>query len=88
MKTFLKWSLVLLVLCGLGYGISIPLGKYLEQRNRVNWRTEKVARGNIKSVVNSTGTVKPKQQVAIGSFVSGPIREKRDKVAAERGLWE
>lgn len=34
-----------------------------------------VTRGSLISVVNSTGNVKPKLQVSIGSFVSGPILE-------------
>ena len=34
-----------------------------------------VRRGDIKFVVNSTGTVQPVQSVQVGSFVSGPIRK-------------
>ena len=32
-------------------------------------------KGNIVAVVNSTGTVKPKVEVSVGSFISGPILE-------------
>ncbi|MDB5386368.1 MAG: RND-type efflux transporter, rane-fusion protein, partial [Planctomycetaceae bacterium] len=48
---------------------------YWAQRNKPNWRTAAVADGSLISVVNSTGNVKPKLQVSIGSFVSGPILE-------------
>ncbi len=75
MKTSLRWLAVILVLCGLGYGAYIPIQQYLAKRNQVAWRTDKVAQGSIKSMVNSTGTVKPKLQVAIGCFVSGPVIE-------------
>lgn len=50
-----------------------PAMVYWEQRNVPKWRTAEVARGGIVSVVNATGTVKPVLQVAVGSFVSGPI---------------
>lgn len=75
MKKSYKWAFLILILCGAGYGVSIPVQKYLAQRGRINWRTDKVVQGDIKTVVNSTGTVKPRLQVAIGSFVSGPILE-------------
>jgi len=67
--------LVIAVLGGIGYGIQLSVQQYLAKLNRVDWRTDKVAQGNIRSVVNSTGTIKPKLQVIIGSFVSGPIIE-------------
>jgi HlyD family secretion protein len=37
------------------------------------YRTAKVRRGEIKSVVNSSGTVQPVQLVQVGAVVSGPI---------------
>ncbi len=75
MKTTIRWLIVTLVLSGLGYGTYIPVQQYLANRNRVIWRTEAVDRGSITAVVNSTGTVKPKLQVAIGCFVSGPVKD-------------
>jgi HlyD family secretion protein len=71
----IKWCIGVLVLAGIGYGASSPLQQYLENRNKVAWRTDKVVKGNIRAAVNSTGTVQPKLKVAIGSFVSGPIIE-------------
>jgi HlyD family secretion protein len=53
-----------------------PALEYLEKQNAPKWRTSDVAQGDIVSVVNSTGTIKPVLQVTIGSFVSGPIVEK------------
>lgn len=73
MRFFVKLLIVIAVLGGAGYAAYQPTMAYLAQWNRPVWRTAKVEQGNIVSVVNSTGTVKPKLKVAIGSFVSGPI---------------
>lgn len=53
-----------------GYG---PAVQYWQQRNAPKWRTAEVKEGEIISVVNATGTIKPKLQISVGSFVSGPI---------------
>jgi HlyD family secretion protein len=50
-----------------------PAVTYWQLRNMPKWRTAEVAQGDIISVVNSTGTIKPVLQVSVGSFVSGPI---------------
>ncbi len=75
MRTFLKILIILAVIGGLGYAAYLPVSRYLAERNKVIWRTAKVEQGNIVAVVNSTGTIKPKLQVTVGSFVSGPIKE-------------
>ena len=75
MMRFIRWSIILLSLTGVGYGSYVAAIDYLAKRNQVVWRTEKVAQGTIKAMVNSTGTVKPKLQVSIGCFVSGPVIE-------------
>ncbi len=49
--------------------------EYLRKRNIPEFATGKVETGSITSVVNSTGEVKPVLSVAVGSFVSGPIKE-------------
>ena len=67
--------MILLSLSGVSYGTYVGVVDYLAKANKVVWRTEKVAQGTIKAMVNSTGTVKPKLQVAIGCFVSGPVIE-------------
>jgi HlyD family secretion protein len=50
-----------------------PAMDYWQQRSMPNWKTAEVARGDIVSVVNATGTVKPALQISVGAFVSGPI---------------
>ncbi|HAA72261.1 MAG TPA: hypothetical protein DCE55_24205, partial [Planctomycetaceae bacterium] len=43
-------------------------------RNRVEWETAEVSRGDILAVVNSTGTIRPVLSVTVGAQVSGPIK--------------
>ena len=73
MRTLVKLLIVLAVLAGIGYAAYKPTMDYIAKRNRPIWRTATVEQGRIVSVVNSTGAVKPRLKVAIGSFVSGPI---------------
>ncbi len=73
MRTLVTIVIVLLVLVGIGAAAWQPLGHYWELRNMPKWRLADVGEGDIVSVVNSTGTIKPVLQVSIGSFVSGPI---------------
>lgn len=75
MRTLIKFLIILAVIGGLGYAAYRPVSRYLAERNKVTWRTAKVEQGKIMAVVNSTGTIKPKLQVTVGSFVSGPITE-------------
>ncbi len=75
MRTLLKLLIVVAVLGGIGYAAYGPIKSYWDERNKVTWRTAQVEHGSIMAVVNSTGTLKPKLQVSIGSFVSGPIIE-------------
>jgi HlyD family secretion protein len=75
MRTLL---VVLVILAAAGGGAALsyqPVVEWWQARNAPKWRTAEVAEGNILSVVNSTGTIKPVLQVSIGSFVSGPIEE-------------
>jgi HlyD family secretion protein len=71
----LRLVVSLLVVAGLGAAAYRPAMDYWAKRNRTVWRTTKVEQGNIVAVVNSTGTVKPKIEVTVGSFISGPILE-------------
>lgn len=75
MRTFIKLFIGIVILGGIGAAAYRPLATYWAQRNKPKWRTVEVVEGSLISVVNSTGTVKPKLQVSIGSFVSGPILE-------------
>jgi HlyD family secretion protein len=75
MRTFIKFLIGLALLVGVCAASYQPAMSYWAQRNKPNWRTAAVTEGSLISVVNSTGNVKPKLQVSIGSFVSGPILE-------------
>ncbi|NQU20202.1 MAG: efflux RND transporter periplasmic adaptor subunit [Candidatus Nealsonbacteria bacterium] len=75
MKTLAKIVVVLLVLGG---GCAVGL-YYLQvwwvAKNKPIFRQTEVARGDVVSVVNSTGTLQPEYTVPVGSFVSGPIKK-------------
>ena len=74
MRILLRLILVVLLLAGLaaaGHQGRIAW----EKRNRPEFRFSKVTVGDIQSVVNSTGEVKPVLSISVGSFVSGPIKE-------------
>jgi len=73
MKFFLKLLLVTAVLGVAGFYAYRPVAEYIRKQNLPQFRSEKVVKGTISSVVNATGTIKPVQSVAVGSFVSGPI---------------
>ena len=75
MKRLLLFLTVGLSLGGAGVAAYRPTIKFLEDRNRPDWRTAAVTAGDVHAVVNSTGTIKPVLSVTIGSFVSGPIEE-------------
>jgi HlyD family secretion protein len=65
----------LVVVGALGSAAYRPAMNYWSAHNRTPWRTAKVEHGPIVANVNSTGTVKPKIEVTVGSFISGPILE-------------
>jgi HlyD family secretion protein len=75
MYRFLKWAGIAIGLLAVLCAASIPIGNYLKERRRVNYREADVTRGRIVAVVNATGTVKPVRLVNVGAFVSGPIKE-------------
>lgn len=75
LKFFLKSMVVVAVLVGIGYAAWPPISRSLAERNKPRYRTAKVERSDVTSVVNATGTVKPVKSVQIGSFVSGPIKD-------------
>ena len=52
-----------------------PMREKWEERNRPNFKTEKVDRGDVVSFVSASGKIKPIETIKIGSFVSGPIRD-------------
>jgi len=72
------WIILLIVLLILGSGgfFLYQSGKaWLAAWNRPNYREVAVARGEIVSAVNATGTVQPVLRVQVGAFVSGPIEK-------------
>ena len=72
-KRLLKLFLVLLVLGGITAAAYKPAKEYWEERNRPEWRQAEVTHGDIISVRNATGQVKPIRSVEVGCVVSGPI---------------
>jgi HlyD family secretion protein len=92
MRLTIKILVGLLVLgAGSWFGIP-PLLAYWQARNKPSFREAAVNRGEVTSVVNSTGTVQPVLNVQVGSFVSGPVqtvyvdfnaRVKKDQILAE-----
>ena len=70
-----KSIVVLLILAVCGYGLNAAVQRvraYLKERNRPHYQEAKVERGDIVSVINSTGTVQPVLRVQVGTFVLGP----------------
>ena len=74
MRLAIKVIVGLLVLGIVGWLGIPPLLAYWQARNKPTFRQATVSRGEITSVVNSTGTVQPVLNVQVGSFVSGPIQ--------------
>ena len=71
-RWLIRLLVVFAVLGGLGYG-GYRGQEYLAERNKPQFRTVKVKRGDLKFERNATGTVDPVLKVVVGSFVSGPI---------------
>jgi HlyD family secretion protein len=70
----LAWvAVVLAVLAGGGAAAYYYGVRSWKAWNEPKFRTAKVVRGEIVSVVNATGTVQPTLRVSVGTFVSGPI---------------
>ncbi len=91
MRIVVRLLLLILVVGGLG-GAGYWGQQYWKKRNRPQFRTAKVTEGEIVSVVNSTGEVKPVLSISVGSFVSGPIQslhvDFNDKVSKGQLLAE
>ena len=69
MKFLVPSVVLVLVLAAVGAAVSNPA------RDGAQYGLAGVTRGDVVSIVNSTGTVKPVKSVQVGSFVSGPIKE-------------
>lgn len=75
MRLLVKLLIVLVVIVGIGAAAYRPALDYWQHRNRPQWRTDQVVRGDLIAVVNATGQVRPVLSVQVGAFVSGPIVE-------------
>lgn len=74
----MRWLVRIAILTLLVGGAYVGITRYgllSRWKSEVRYRLAKVTVGDIESVVNSTGTVKPVRSVPVGSFVSGPIAE-------------
>jgi HlyD family secretion protein len=69
------WLVVLGVIAGAVAAGITPLRAWWQQRSVPRYLTAKVSRGQVETVVNSTGTAKPVRSVSVGAFASGPIAE-------------
>src|SRR2546430_4616117 len=70
------WIIIAIVIAALAGGAAAgykPAMDYWQRQNMPKWKTAEMAQGDIVSVVNATGTVKPVLQISVGTFVSGPI---------------
>lgn len=74
MKRLLIWMIVLATIAA---GGAAGYNRFYSPRSGANgkYRITTVRRGNIRLVVNSTGTVQPVRSLQVGSFVSGPIQQ-------------
>lgn len=75
MRFWIKLLIVLLVLAGGAAAAYRPMQSYMRDRNRPQWETMAVVRGDAKRVITSTGKIEPVLKVSVGAFVSGPIVE-------------
>jgi HlyD family secretion protein len=75
MRFLIKLLIVVMLASVAGWLGYSPLQEYLSQRNRPQWETAPVIRGDAKRVITSTGKIEPVLKVAVGAFVSGPIVE-------------
>ena len=72
-KTFFKYSLIVLVLGGAAYGGY----RYFSQKEvavKQNYFTEKLMIGDVTDSISATGTVEPEELINVGAQVQGMIR--------------
>ncbi|MDB4339158.1 biotin/lipoyl-binding protein, partial [Rubripirellula sp.] len=74
MRYLVRILILLVFVAAIGFGV-MKGREVWEKRQIPSFRTAKVTRGSLVSVVNSTGEVKPVLSVSVGTFVSGPIQE-------------
>lgn len=75
MRFLFRVTAVVAIVGGLGYLGYVQGSAWMKERNKPQFRTGAIERGDIRITVNASGEVKPVLSVQIGSFVSGPILE-------------
>jgi HlyD family secretion protein len=91
MKRFFFWMIVIGIVVGAGATGYSRLRGTKGNAGVSPYRTMPIRSGEIKAVVNSSGTVQPVKSIHVGSFVSGPLKVyvdfnakvKKDDVLAE-----
>ncbi|MEZ6120740.1 MAG: efflux RND transporter periplasmic adaptor subunit [Pirellulaceae bacterium] len=73
MRFWIRFLIIIGVLGGAIAAATPYVKNYLKERNKPTFRFEEVTRGKLRSNVRATGTIKPRLEVIVGSFVSGPI---------------
>jgi HlyD family secretion protein len=80
MRILLRFTIIAAILAGLGAAAYYPLQRFLRERNLPEFRSAEVTRGEVVSIVNATGKIRPVETILVGSFVSGPIQEMPEDV--------
>ncbi len=75
MRFLVKCLIVLAILGGGAAAAYKPAVDYWRQRNKPEWETADVIKGDAVRTITTSGKIRPVLQVSIGSFVSGPIVE-------------
>ncbi len=73
-KKRFRWMMIVILLLAACVTGSMTIKK-IDRVDPVQYKTEKVARGNLMVTVTATGNLEPTNQVDVGSELSGTIRE-------------
>ncbi len=73
-KKRFKWLVILILLLAVCATSAFAIRK-MDRPDPVQYKTEKVARGNLIVTVTATGNLEPTNQVEVGSELSGTIRD-------------
>jgi HlyD family secretion protein len=70
-----KLIIALVIVVAAALAIYFAFGSTSEQTPEIKYVTVPVEKGNLKAEINSTGTIKPRVEVQVGSQVSGTIKK-------------
>lgn len=89
-RRVVRWAILLLVACGIA--AAIYYGVQGAANPPLTYRTEEARRGDLTVTVTATGTLQPRNQVDVGSEISGRLRtvavDYNDRVTAGQTLAE